>query len=269
MIELKDHNELPEGWCRYENTLTGYRVNLTWKQSFVSIFDRRHNEFWMIWTEIAPLLILTHVSILYFFTQEFYTLPDFYKVLTIGVHFAIFITRICSSSYHIFNCISFRLNQTLINMDLIGICQGALGSPWFIATLMQTKRYTEDSFLIYNSILFSNYIMCIIVFGYLLAYPNKNELLSQISITLLLILAAVGNAPLIIIAFSSSFSTTLRALCACGTASLFAGYMIYASHIPERFLQLGAADGKLWNSHVIWHNFVTLSQICFMSATMI
>ncbi len=269
MIELKDHNELPEGWCRYENTLTGYRVNLSWKQSILSIFDRRHNEFWMIWSEIAPLFVLTQVSIWYTYTDKFFALPDFYKLLTVGVHFAIFITRVCSSSYHIFNCVSLRLNQTLINMDLMGICQGALGSPWFIATLMSTKKYTEDSFLVYTSILFSNYIMCIIVFGYLLAYPNKNELLSQISISLLLILAAIGNAPLIVIGLSNSFPIQLRVVCLCGTSSLFAGYMIYTSHIPERFMKLGVADGKIWNSHVIWHNFVTVSQICFMSATMI
>jgi predicted membrane channel-forming protein YqfA (hemolysin III family) len=269
MIELKDHKELPDGWCKYDNTLSGYRVNLSWKQSLLSIFDRRHNEFWMIWSEIAPLIVLTQVSIWYLSSEKFFGLPEFYKVLTVGVHFAIFITRICSSSYHIFNCVSLRLNQTLINIDLIGICQGALGSPWFIATLAGTKTYTEDVFLVYTSLLFSNYVMCIIVFGYLLAYPNKNELLSHISITLLLILASIGNGPLIIIGFSSSFSTSLRALCLCGSSSLFIGYMIFVSHIPERFFTAGAADGKIWNSHVIWHNFVTISQICFMSSTMV
>lgn len=266
---LKNHNELPEGWWHYPNTLSGYRVNLSWKMSLMSIFDKRHNEFWMIWSDILPMLVYGQMMLLYINSEKFRGLDEMNKLMTGAIYFAVVITRFFSSIYHIFNCMSVRLNQVLINLDLMGICQGSLGSAWFMATYLGIKNWQDDRFLIYVSFLYTNYIMCMVVFSYLLMSADKSVILNKLAINLLLLLAVIGNAPLIAIGCSNSFCMPLRACCLCGTGTLTFGYMIYSNNIPDVFMRVGVADGKIWNSHVIWHNLVTVAQACFISVTFI
>lgn len=264
---LQNAEELPEGWCRYKKTLTGYRTNYSIKMSIMSILNTRNNEFWMIWSDLFPIFMFAYLSSMFFRSDHFGYQTHFYQVLTGLVHFAIIISRACSSLYHIFNCTSLSANQKLINFDLMGICQGALGSPYFMARLLRISHPNNDAFRLYIAILSTNYAICMLTFGYLLVSNNKNKLLKSLSITFLLLLAALGNAPLIAIGLDHSFPTKIRAFCLCGPSSLTIGYLIYISNFPEIFFRPGIADGKIWNSHVIWHNFVTIAQIYFMAAT--
>jgi predicted membrane channel-forming protein YqfA (hemolysin III family) len=147
----------------------------------------------------------------------------------------------------------------------MGICQGALGSPYFMARLLRISDWNDNVFKIYVYILLTLYCICMFFFGYLLITNSKNSCIKKISIYNLLILATFGNAPLICIGLNNSFPITIRMYCLCGPISLTLGYIIYLYNIPEMFLKEGVSDGKIWNSHVIWHNFVTISQICFCS----
>ena len=269
MHMMKNHDELPEGWWHYPNTLSGYRVNLSWKSCLLSIFDTRHNEFWMIWSDLLPMFVYGQIFVWYVTSDKFRRLDEMHQVMTGAIYFAVFITRVFSSIYHIFNCMSLRLNQILINLDLMGICQGSLGSSWFMATYLGIRKWQDDRFLVYVSILYTNYIMCMVVFSYLLMSADKSAVFNRLAINLLLVLAVIGNAPLIAIGCSNSFPMYLRICCLCGTGTLSLGYMIYSNNIPEVFMKVGIADGKIWNSHVIWHNLVTIAQACFICATMV
>ena len=263
-FELKQHHELPKGWWKYPNTLTGYRVHLSYKSSILSIFDSRHNEFWMIWSDIMPMFMFTYVYMWYIYSNIYKELNTFYKVTSSSIYIAVIVTRLCSSIYHIFNSMSLRSNNMLINFDLIGICQGALGSPWFMANLLQIDTFNNDYFLSYVSLLFTFYIICVFIFGYLLISTDKHEILDRLAINMLLFLALIGNTPLIIIGLNNRFPLMFRILCLTGTGSLGLGYIIYTKNIPEVFMRPGIADGKIWNSHVIWHTFVTIAQMCFI-----
>jgi predicted membrane channel-forming protein YqfA (hemolysin III family) len=261
--ELKNNDMLPEGWMKYHKTLNGYRVNLSIKNCLFSIFDNRHNEFWMIWSEIIPVFIFLYLTVSYVSSIFFASLNDLEKCLTIAIYIAVFTSRLFSCIYHIFNCFDLHLNSVLINFDLMGICQGALGSSWFMYIYVGK---INDLFLTYVSILYSNYFICLILFNILLTSKDKNLLLSNLAMNLLLLLAFIGNLPLIAIGCSNYFPFLLRLCCLSGTCTLFLGYLIYIYYIPEIFLLPGKADGKIWNSHVIWHNCVTISQVFFISA---
>lgn len=265
MLPIYSSSELPDEWCKYYNTISGYRYNYNTGFCIMSIFDKRHNEFWMIWSDICPLIIFSYISVKYQISYDFYCLNNFYQLHCSLVLFAIVISRLCSVLYHIFQCLSIRTNNSLINFDLMGICQGALGSPYFMARLLRISDWNDNVFKIYVYILLTLYCICMFFFGYLLITNSKNSCIKKISIYNLLILATFGNAPLICIGLNNSFPITIRMYCFCGPISLTLGYIIYLYNIPEVFLKEGVLDGKIWNSHVIWHNFVTISQICFCS----
>ena len=48
---------VPDGWSTYPYVVSGYRVNLGWAEALESVFSMRHNEFWMIWTDVVPIWV--------------------------------------------------------------------------------------------------------------------------------------------------------------------------------------------------------------------
>lgn len=232
------------------------------------MLDARHNEFWMIWSDIFPLVLFCGVATEYYLSDGFYCQNGFYRVLTSLVLFAVVVSRACSLMYHVFHCLSVRTNQSLINLDLIGICQGALGAPYFMARLLKTSDWNDAYFQLYVCWMSVQYCTCIVAFGYLLCVDSQIKCCKGWAMCNLLVLAVIGNAPILAIGVSPSFASNVRVYCLCGPAALGVGYMIYSLHIPEAFLDAGQSDGRVWNSHVIWHNLVTISQLCFCACIM-
>jgi predicted membrane channel-forming protein YqfA (hemolysin III family) len=244
--------DLPQGFHAYEYTLTGYRIHYSTKGAILSIFDKRHNEFWMIWTDILPCI---YFSWLYLQTCVSTQHMDY---AIHGLYFGVITSRIFSLSYHIFNCISVKINHSLLYLDMIGISNMVFGTPILYQNVVGNQHYS-----IYVYGIFGLYFTTVFIFLYCAVKQIDIQISYVYCQTLLVSLVVYGSIPLWIAPYSHDFMDYYVA-----TIMLTFGYLFYASAIPERFMMLGAADGRIWNSHVIWHNFVTLAQCLYIQNSM-
>lgn len=165
-------------------------------------------------------------------------------LMVTGVFFACISCQLCSAVYHTFHCVSLRATKALYNLDLAGVCCMSFGSPWLYMT-----SYGTDGLWVYTAGLFSLMATCLCMLG---MATIRNEIAACEH--WIIALSLVGNYP----AFHRP-ATTLA------TAAAFVGYLLfYRLHFPERFMRAGAVDGKIWNSHVLWHCAVFASQLCFV-----
>lgn len=257
--------ELPEGWQVYPNTISGYRVNYSVRMAALSLWDPTHNEFWMIWTDLVPCTGFLALLVVFPFSHGFNSMSSFHRVLAVGVLFSAVCCRACSCAYHTFNCTSARMNQTLINLDLMGIASMALGAPWLFAMAAGTTSPYDKGFLAYVSVLLVLFTALASQFGYRLAtgrpaldYPEAQQLL-------LLLLAGIGNTPALAILCTSGVSPEWFVPCLLCPALFASGYVFfYRMGFPERNMEPGRADGMPWNSHVIWHVLSSLGQLFYV-----
>lgn len=71
-----------------------------------------------------------------------------------------------------------------------------------------------------------------------------------------------GNLKRIII--DSAMPEIIMFYCTMGMASFVFGYIVfYKGLLPDRVFNLGQSDGKIWNSHVIWHALSSIGQIFY------
>lgn len=247
---LCSHKYVPKGWLVYYKTTTGYRVHYSIYSALYSIFANNHNEFWKIWTDIFPIM---------YFICQFILYMKIHKIdLKYGLYFGIISSRICSLIYHIFNCISLRLNQTLIYIDLIGVANMAFGSPYIFITVFDSDKHL----LKYSVLLLFTY--CITVYVYLYMFfknipYHKTHFISQ---CLIVSLGIIGNAPLFYMIYTQEYRYSEYEYAS--IVILFSYITFYLFNIPERFLCTGASDGKLWNSHVLWHIGVSVTQYLYL-----
>ena len=261
-------DELPAGWCTYPDTLTGYRVNFSIKAATKSIFDRRHNEFWMIWSDILPLCAFVVLFVVNIASETFEKRIFFSKCLVGGVFVAVIISRVCSSIYHIYNCYSLKVNQTMINLDLIGICCMAFGSPWVFANANKIESFLDPRFLIYTSVLFSIFAVCVLFLIFIFIDGGESSKWLKFRQPFLIVLAGLGNFPAIQLGANDDFPSTWRVLVLLAVAGFIVGYSVfYICRVPEIFLKKGVSDGQIWNSHVIWHMVASTAQLCYILTT--
>ena len=260
-------NELPNGWCEYPFTLTGYRVDYSWKAATLSVFNRKHNEFWMIWSDIFPIIVFEYLYFVNRASESFQKRSLFLQCLVVGLYAAVILSRMCSCFYHIYNCVSLDMNQRLINLDLIGICFMALGSPWIFAIANKSDRFGDPSFLAYIAVLLSSFCGCIILLC-LLFTGNVSGGWTRVRQPCLVILSIIGNFPAIQVGTDRGFSPVWRSLSLLAVGGFLLGYAVFfAGRFPECLLPLGVADGKVWNSHVIWHIIASLAQLFYVMTT--
>ena len=250
-MEHRDLNTLPSGWCAYPHTTTGYRVNLSFSAATRSIFYTNHNEFWMIWTDLLPLCVFVALFAIHWHQTGG-------KIsLASGVHAGVVLSRLCSCTYHVYNCCSLRANQRLIYLDLIGICCMAFGSPWLFAVANGTNN---PVFHVYIAILAIQYACCVGLFARLLLSNANMTRWTPWHQPLLVGLAATGNFPALQI-----HHTPLARL---AVAFFVGGYLFfYTLKLPECLFPHIAFDGRIWNSHVLWHLAAAGAQLCFVVMT--
>lgn len=257
-------SELPPGWGRYPYTVGGYRVRQSWAAATRSVFDARHNEFWMIWTDVLPL-----VAFVGLFVVNIQSLRDrepFQQTLVAGVYAAVIISRLCSLFYHVYNVVSLRLNQTLVFVDRIGICCMAFGSPWAFACANGTRSFRDGAFFTYLCVLFAVFWLNVVLLAARVA--GAEAFCVPPPVALLVALAVVGNYPAVQVCLDGGAGGTLRALFACGALSFAVGYGVFLqARVPERWLRSGAADGKLWHGHVLWHVAASGGQLAYVLST--
>ena len=262
-------DKLPASWVEYPRTISGYRVNLGWKGSAQSILSSNHNEFYMIWSDLIPLVIYVILAMIHLSSTKFQNSSSNFKLLEFGIFFGIIISKFASSFYHVFNCVSLWTRQRLVNIDLIGITCMCFVTPYFLIIGDQSSMsadvvFTKD-FVNYCIVLFAMQFLCSIVFFYNLIFGESSVayLLRQ---PLLCILAALGNWAAVKIMISSTMSLSLRIHCGVSVICLLFGYVLcFMNQMPEVFFQKGVGDGKIWNSHVIWHGLLFIAHTSFIA----
>ena len=120
----------------------------TFRSAIWNIFNTKHDEFWNIWTSIAPLAIL----LLMLQTDTPKSAP------VAGVFFACIASQLCSTVYHTFHCISLRATRALYNLDLAGVCCMSFGSPW-----LYMNAYGTDGLAVYLCALFTLTSSCMLM----------------------------------------------------------------------------------------------------------
>jgi predicted membrane channel-forming protein YqfA (hemolysin III family) len=237
-IETFMYEELPAQWPTNQYTLTGYRANIPFRTAALSILCTKHNEFWSIWTSIVPLAVLVYLML---------ADASSHPIAVSGVFIACITCQLCSVIYHTFHCVSLRATKALYNLDLAGVCCMAFGSPW-----LYMNAYGTSGLTIYMSTLFSLMIVCLMM----LARATIRDEIAACE-HWIIALSSLGNYPAL-----------HRPITTLATAAAFVGYLLfYRLHFPERFMRPGAADGKIWSSHVLWHCAVFASQLCFVMST--
>jgi hypothetical protein len=245
---------LPLGWSTYPYTLSCYRVQYSWKGALASVFWRGHNEFWMIWTDIAPAILFSWMwrSIVLIIDEQERT--DYRLILVSLMFFGALLCRSCSLLYHTFNCVSLAANHQHIYLDLIGIASNSLGVPW-----VSRLAFGDPLNARFSAFFVGAYVLCTLcLFTRVLNRPVHQQMV-------LVALAALGNIPTICAVADASVPAAVRVLLFLGPMFFGTGYVLfYVYRIPECFLPLGSADGRWWNSHVLWHVSSALGQLAFL-----
>lgn len=281
MIPLKTADQLPGGWPPYPFTVSGYRVNYSLRESLLSLLVPSHNEFWMIWTDLLPLCIFlyTWAAFLPPTSSAHSCLKEAHWVFAAAVF-----CRACSFAYHTFNCLSLKVNRALACLDLVGIASNAWGVPWLNCLAYGSRERQQATGTYVLNVFMGAYALClaaIVCSCYLSSTKNQpffcRRMCSQIAVQgLLVILAFMGNMHTAYVLFTNPSQMHLpttgavRACLALGPALFAAGYVaFYVYRIPEAVLPPGLADGKVWNSHVLWHLASSMGQGSYLMAAIL
>jgi len=125
------------------------------------------------------------------------------------------------------------------------------------------QRFNDPRFETYSGI---NWILmgaCIFIFTWNILF-DENKVTRFLQQPLLGGLFCWGNVSAVEVIVNPYLPFYVRALCIAAISNMVIGYAVfYISYIPERFFAPGAADGKIWNSHVIWHSLSSIAQLCY------
>jgi predicted membrane channel-forming protein YqfA (hemolysin III family) len=150
------------------------------------------------------------------------------------------------------------MSQHLLNIDLIGITFMTFVSPYFYYV------GGPEGMDIYCSVLFCTQVVCILMFASNLVFGESN-ISAALEQPLLFGLASVGNLSTIRLLFVDTVDIQQRVVSAVSLVLLVTGYAFcFINHWPEVFLPDGASDGKIWNSHVIWHGMLFVTQMLYL-----
>jgi len=261
MYQLLNAHNLPEGWSAYPKTISGYRYNYSVKMALLSIFDKNHNEFWMIWSDLFPVMYFSWI----FFNHIMYHEKSdrFHEFFLSELYLSVISSRVCSLIYHVFNCISIKMNKTLIYIDYIGIANMAFSTPWLYIITFDVESYEDTYFVLYLSCVMGAYTSCIALYLYLFMNQISTDTIHLICQYSLISLALIAAFPIYYAAIFHDMDDGhyYRMWSSIG---LTTGYIIYSSGFPETFLYDGVADGKIWNSHVLWHICVSVAQYLYI-----
>lgn len=236
--------DLPDGWQPYPGIPDGYRVRLTIWQCLLSIFSTGHNEFWMIWTDVAPLLLCAAMMVVTASSTPAEEEDE--GECSSGkrqVFQSIVACRLCSLLFHVFNCHSLLLNQRLVYLDLAGIACNAWGCGWVGCMAGISMAPVKAAGM---------YFCASCAVALFQAKPPPMERMQR----MLVAMAAVGNAPCLALLGRRAGPLWLRG-CLSVEMLCFAGgyYLFYCRQLVGR------------HSHACWHVATFLGQLSFLATT--
>jgi predicted membrane channel-forming protein YqfA (hemolysin III family) len=261
-MKIHTVSTLPQGWLAYPYTNSGYRVYYSWNMAVNSIFNFRHNEIWMIWSEIVPTMGFIWMFLSLVHTGVYAKMNATKQYFCIIMYFAGIFCRACSFVYHTFNCVSLKANQSLINIDYIGIATNSLAVPWI--SYLYFEYDAVDN--IYIKHLMASYYL---VFTWLyvetvMMYARGLIGGKSMPIDNLIWLYVLGNIPTNIVVLFSSQPDAVKMHLLQGQFCLVSGFLLFFHlKIPESIF----GYSSLLNSHVFWHVFTALGQSQFLLTT--
>ena len=96
--------ELPTEWEARPHTLGGYRVNTGVCGALKSVFSCAHNDVFIIWSDLLPLLGFCVAAGVHCCTEHFRTLPPSAQLVELGVFAGLIILRtwfVCNLIHHV------------------------------------------------------------------------------------------------------------------------------------------------------------------------
>ena len=204
-------------------------------------YHSQNTDFWLIWTEITPLLLFTSMALTSPYCSQHYDIALMYT--------GAIICRACSLIFHIFK------SDTLLHIDMMGISANA----WAVPYLMRiTFGKNEPLFLacVAAIYLFIN-ASCIYAAIQKIKWPPQ-----QFPIVLL---AIIGSYPSIYNCFFlQTSSNSSQLLIASGSSIIAFGYLVFfIGRFPESiFIEIRQASWYI--SHSLWHISSATGQLCFL-----
>ncbi len=196
-------------------------------------------DFWLIWTEITPILLFScMVARLSCYMHD-------YDILF--MYSGAIICRTCSLMYHIIK------TDILLYIDMIGISANVWAVPYLHRMTFQNHK--SCMFIPVMTIYIYLNVSCIY------SILNKVKLPpSQFPIVLLTI---IGSYPII---YNCVFLETnkVQILMASGSGILSFGYFaFFVAKLPESII-IGIRNSSWYYSHSLWHISSALGQLCFL-----
>jgi adiponectin receptor len=233
--------------------LSGYRLNLSLKECFLSLFTL-HNETINIWTALVSfvffLVVLVRV-LLYWNLESGYHTTAYVIYAASAVY-----TFGASLSYHWFNCMSSVHHTCLLRMDISGIGFLILGSFY---PPVYYSFYCHPNWGIFYLTLET--VLCICCSVMMLVPRFATDDYRRFRVSLFFGISAVSIFPLLHLFYIYGFSNALLLEKMTGVVHTYLLYILaiifYATKIPERF-----APGRfdyLFHSHQFWHTFIFLA----------
>jgi predicted membrane channel-forming protein YqfA (hemolysin III family) len=113
--------ELPVGYAVCNPYVTrGYRASTSLTSAALSMFEANHNEFWNIWSDIAPLIYFAHHSRVILGRQRFDQLGA-QDLAFVGAILATVLQHLLSTIAHTFACMSADVSTSIWCLDYAGI----------------------------------------------------------------------------------------------------------------------------------------------------
>jgi len=246
------NNVVPE-YMQYQHIHHGYRMHLSWRESFMSLF-KIHNETLNIWTALLSFIVFFVICMRMIFGNDesmtFWEKGSF-VVYTVTAMY----TFLGSLLYHWFQCVSQNTHECFLRMDISGIGILIMGSyypPIYYAF------QNAPAFGIFYLVSIS--VMCILC-SVMLFFPKfSQEQYRHFRVAVLSATALFGIIPLIHLFFlhEGGLQNPIFFCKVMAVLELYLWYglavFFYASKIPERFFP-GLFD-VVGCSHQFWHTFV-------------
>jgi hypothetical protein len=154
-------------------------------------------------------------------------------------------------------------------VDFYGITTMAFVGPYFFYLALsnpdrQLVSFSDPRFMQYNIINLSIALLSYSIFSFNLIV-GENTTTAALQQPVLISLFAWGNVAAVKVICNDELPQFVHSLTIAAICLMCVGYgAFFKGLLPERFLARGASDGKIYNSHVIWHAMSSLSQLCYI-----
>jgi len=235
---------------------SGYRLGFGFSEALGSVL-LLHNETLSIWTHLTaiPFFLWWSYSV---YEREMASASTFDQVCFIVYVFAAIQCFSISVMYHLFRCVSDKLNNILLRLDICGIL--ALISCAYFPTLAYIFTCEHDF------IYFVTYTSLVLFFAFVgaLILIRREALDSDLILVIPpFLLSAVSVVPIFHFHYVNySDPVVLDFYFALFSSLIFygIGLLCFVFYFPENYLRPGAVD-SWFHSHVLWHLFVVVGAI--------